>query len=232
MSHTLLLYPVYEDKEASEHISGSNGSNGNQGDVGTSDLASNHFEASDVLQLPTKTKKVDTYNIVMDLYGKAGDFEKASMTFRDMVKAGVDPDVVTYNTMINICGRAGRVREAKALFKKISEKGLVPDVASYNTLISMFVRRGEKQRALHYYQRMKEAGIAPNAITFQILLRHSMISSADIGSSVELTKDIASVMEELSLGVGEPMQDSELVQTIMLNLYEKAGSYLIFFSKF
>jgi len=238
-------------------MAGLNESDGNDGIVGAADSTSEHFESSsqgethqgkarqhpetpevvDGLELPVHAKKVDTYNIMMDLHGKAGDFEKASMTFRDMVKAGVDPDIVTYNTMIHICGRAGRVREAKALFKKISEKGLVPDVASYNTLISMFLRRGEKLKALHYYQRMKTAGIAPNAITFHMLLRHSMISVADIGSSVELGKHISSLMEELSLGVGEPMQDSELAQTIMLNLYKKAGSHLTssipcFFLKF
>ncbi|KAG0575260.1 hypothetical protein KC19_VG331200 [Ceratodon purpureus] len=211
------------DKEAYEQLAGSNGSNGDQEDVGASDSTSNRSESANDLELPIKPKKVDTYNIMMDLYGKAGDFEKASMTFRDMVAAGVDSDIVTYNTIIHICGRAGRVREAKALFKKISEKGLVPDVATYNTMISMFLRRGEKRSALHYYQRMKAAGTAPNLITFQILLRHSMISAADIGSNVELSKHINSLMEELSLGVGEPMQDSELVQTIMLNLYKYAG---------
>lgn len=224
-------------------MTGLNESDGNDGTVGVTASSVEQFESSsqgethlgkarqlpeapevgDGLKLPVHAKKVDTYNIMMDLHGKAGDFEKASMTFKEMVKAGVDPDIVTYNTMIHICGRAGRVREAKALFKKISEKGLVPDVASYNTLISLFVRRGEKLKALHYYQRMKTAGIAPNAITFHILLRHSMISVADIGSTVELGQHITSLMEELSLGVGEPMQDSELAQTIMLNLYKKAG---------
>lgn len=175
-------------------------------------------------------KKVDTYNIMMDLHGKAGDFEKASSTFRDMMEAGVDPDIVTYNTMMHICGRAGRVREAIALFKRISDKGLIPDTASYNTLIAMFIRRGEKQKALQYYQKMKAAGVAPNAITFHILLRHSLISIADIGKGVQISNHITSVMEELSAGIGEPMQDSELAQTIMLNLYKKAGLYLTLLS--
>lgn len=240
VSHTAVLHPVHEVKDNPVQMAGLNGSNVNEGALGTCDSTAEHFESSethlgkarkhpevvDASELPAHARKVDTYNIMMDLHGKAGDFEKASMTFRDMVKAGVDPDIVTYNTMIHICGRAGRIREAKALFKKISEKGLVPDVASYNTLISMFVRKGEKQKALHYYQRMKAVGVAPNAITFHILLRHSMISAADIGSSLELNKHISSVMEELSLGVGEPMQDSELAQMIMLNLYKKAGSHL------
>ncbi len=216
VSHVSVLHPVHDEaKDDPEQTAGLNGSDENEG---ARDSTAEQFESS-------LAKKADTYNIMMDLHGKAGDFEKASMTFRDMVMAGVDPDIVTYNTMMHICGRAGRVREAKALFKKISEKGLVPDVASYNTLISMFVRRGENQTALHYYQRMKAAGVAPNAVTFHILLRHSMISAADIGSSLELTKHITSVMEELSLGVGEPMHNSELAQLIMLNLYKKAGSH-------
>lgn len=235
-----MLRSVHEAKEDPVQMAGLNPRNENSGAEGASDSTPKHFERLDpevpehseaavgASELPTHAKKVDTYNIMMDLYGKAGDFEKASMTFRDMVKAGVDPDIVTYNTMMHICGRAGRVREAKALFKKISEKGLVPDVASYNTLISMFLRRGDKQKALIYYQSMKAAGVAPNAITFHILLRYSMVSAADVGSGLELTKHITSVMEELSLGVGEPMQDSELAQTIMLNLYKKAGSHLTF----
>lgn len=229
---------VGSGKDNSARMAGLNESGANEGSPGASNSTAEQLnfesmsrgrekakvsEAADVFESPVHAKQVDTYNIMMDLHGKAGDFDKASMTFRDMVKAGVHPDIVTYNTMIHICGRAGRVREAKALFRKISEKGLVPDVASYNTMISMFARGGEKAKALQYYQRMKAAGVAPNAITFHILLRHSMISVADGGSSLELGKLISSVIEELAVAVGEPVEDSELVQLIMLNLYKKAG---------
>ncbi|XP_024378675.1 uncharacterized protein [Physcomitrium patens] len=249
LPNTLAQLTSTSGKDACEQISGSNGSSiGSEGDVGTCDSAferlentasssprekasgsseqcsddSEHLEA-EALKAPPHPMKVDTYNIMMDLHGKAGDLEKASMTFRDMVNAGVDPDIVTYNTMIHICSRAGRVREAKSLFKKISEKGLVPDVASYNTLISMFIKRGEKQKALQYYQKMKTAGVTPDTVTFRILLKHSMLTAEGIGSNLELSKHITSVMEELSSGIGEVMQESELAQTIMLNLYKKAG---------
>ena len=175
----------------------------------------------------SQPKIVDTYNIMMDLYARAGQFGEASKVFSDMGKAGVAPDIVTYNCMIHTCGRAGRVQEAKAIFKKITEEGPVPNVATYNILISMFIKRRDKKMALKYYQKMKAGGLTPDAVTFRIILRDTMISAADVGLRVDLSKHLTMMMEELAAGVGEYIHKSEITQTILLNLYKKSGEQLL-----
>ena len=175
----------------------------------------------------SQPKIVDTYNIMMDLYARAGQFGEASKVFSDMGKAGVAPDIVTYNCMIHTCGRAGRVQEAKAIFKKIIEEGPVPNVATYNMLISMFIKRRDKKMALKYYQKMKAGGLTPDAVTFRIILRDTMISVADVGLRVDLSKHLTMMMEELAAGVGEYIHKSEITQTILLNLYKKSGEQLL-----
>lgn len=180
----------------------------------------------DVVGVNSQPKIVDTYNIMMDLYARAGQFGEASKVFSDMEKARVAPDIVTYNCMIHTCGRAGRVQEAKAIFKKIIEEGPVPNVATYNILISMFIKRRDKKMALKYYQKMKAGGLTPDAVTFRIILRDTMISAADVGLRVDLSKHLTLMMEELAAGVGEYIHKSEITQTILLNLYKKSGEQL------
>lgn len=180
----------------------------------------------ETLETPSYPKNAGTYNIMMDLYARGGQFAEASRLFGDMVKAGVSPDIVTHNSMIHICGRVGRVQEAKAIFKKMGKDGPSPDVATYNTLISMFIKRGEKQNALELCRQMKKVGVAPDSVTFRILLRDTLFSEANINPDVNSPKRIISVIEELAAGFREAMPKSEITLTIMLNLYKKSGEVL------
>ncbi|KAH9532656.1 hypothetical protein CY35_18G010100 [Sphagnum magellanicum] len=168
-------------------------------------------------------KNVETYNTMMDLYCCTGQFTEASRLLGDMMKVGVAPSIVTFNTMIKVCGRDGRLEEARAIYRKMKEKNCVPDIVTYNTLIALYLKAGKKQAALTYYRKMKEEGLCPDAVTFETLLRDDVILEADIAPHGDLSKNIATLMEELASGVGEVMHRSEITLTIMLNLYKRAG---------
>jgi pentatricopeptide repeat protein len=47
---------------------------------------------------------LNTYNTLIDTYGKSGRLEKVSDTFDQMLREGVAPNVVTFNTMIHCFG--------------------------------------------------------------------------------------------------------------------------------
>lgn len=47
------------------------------------------------------------YSVLVDLYGKAGMLDSATATFREMEKAGYEPDQVAYNALIHAYARAG-----------------------------------------------------------------------------------------------------------------------------
>ncbi|CAK9211734.1 unnamed protein product [Sphagnum troendelagicum] len=168
-------------------------------------------------------KNVETYNTMMDLYCCTGQFTEASRLLGDMMKVGVAPSIVTFNIMIKVCGRDGRLEEAKAIYRKMKEKNCVPDIVTYNTLIALYLKAGKKQAALTYYRKMKEEGLCPDAVTFETLLRDDAILEADITAHGDLSKNIATLMEDLASGVGEVMHRSEITLTIMLNLYKRAG---------
>jgi pentatricopeptide repeat protein len=160
---------------------------------------------------------------MMDLYCCTGQFTEASRLLGDMMKVGVAPSTVTFNTMIKVCGRDGRLEEARAIYRKMKEKNCVPDIVTYNTLIALYLKAGKKQAALTYYRKMKEEGLCPDAVTFETLLRDDVILEADITPHRDLSKNIATLMEELASGVGEVMHRSEITLTVMLNLYKRAG---------
>ncbi len=168
-------------------------------------------------------KNVETYNTMMDLYCCTGQFTEASRLLGDMMKVGVAPSIVTFNTMIKVCGRDGRLEEARAIYRKMKEKNCVPDIVTYNTLIALYLKAGKKQAALTYYRKMKEEGLCPDGVTFETLLRDDVILEADITPHGDLSKNNATLMEELASGVGEVMHRSEITLTIMLNLYKRAG---------
>jgi pentatricopeptide repeat protein len=55
-----------------------------------------------------------TYNTLIDTYGKAGQLEKVSDTFNQMLKEGVAPSVITFNTMIHVWGKHHRIERVSA----------------------------------------------------------------------------------------------------------------------
>ncbi|KAL2652282.1 hypothetical protein R1flu_020410 [Riccia fluitans] len=164
-------------------------------------------------------RDVETYNVMIDMYGKAGRFADASNVFSEMMDAGVAPDTVTFNTIIKVCGLSGRRQEAEAMFLKMEESGIAPDLATFNTLIAIFCGEGNLQVAMDYFQSMKIKGIVPDEVTFNTLLS-AFVSRNQVKEVESLLKE----MQELSLTPGESVSVGLVILYLRLGLRVKASS--------
>lgn len=127
---------------------------------------------------------VETFNAMIDMYGRTGRFAEASKFFSDMIEANVALDTVTFNTMIKVCGLAGRLSEAESMFVKMKDIGIKSDLATYNTLIAIFVKVGKLETAMEYFEKMKVDGLLPDNVTYHTLL--SSLASRDRVKDAEL----------------------------------------------
>lgn len=118
-----------------------------------------------------KPRRAATYNTLIDLYGKAGELDKASEVFAEMLTNGVAPDVITFNTMIGVCGTNGRLGEAEALLGEMEQRGVRPDAKTFNVFMSVYAATGNVEKVLKYYRKISLAGLRPDVVTHRIILQ-------------------------------------------------------------
>ncbi|KAL2331136.1 hypothetical protein Fmac_018717 [Flemingia macrophylla] len=157
--------------------------------------ASDSMLSSNGLQKP---KLSSTYNVLIDLYGKAGRLSDAADVFSEMLKAGVPVDVCTFNTMMFVCGSHGNLVEAEALLGMMEEKGVSPDTKTFNILLSLYADAGDMDAAVACYRRTREAGLSPDEVTYRALL--GVLCKKNMVRHVE---DLIDEMKDLFVDVDE-----------------------------
>ncbi|KAG2372421.1 Pentatricopeptide repeat-containing protein [Vigna angularis] len=160
--------------------------------------ASSDRAHSNLRNVPQKPRLSTTYNVLIDLYGKARQLSDASEVFEQMLKEGVAMDVWTFNTMIFICGSRGDLVEAEALLGIMEEKGVAPDTKTYNIFLSLYAEARDVDVAASCYRRVREAGLCPDVVTYRALL--GMLCKKNMVQDVE---DLIDEMERDSVGVDE-----------------------------
>ncbi|XP_062209971.1 pentatricopeptide repeat-containing protein At3g23020-like [Phragmites australis] len=111
-----------------------------------------------------------TYNTLIDTYGKAGQLEKVSNTFNQMLRGGITPNVVTFNTMIHVWGKHHRMEQVASLVTMMEEFQCVPDTRTYNILISLYRESDDIDVAEYYFWKMKAENLVPDVVSYRTLL--------------------------------------------------------------
>ncbi|KAM3212735.1 hypothetical protein ACQJBY_065657 [Aegilops geniculata] len=124
-----------------------------------------------IQKVPRKPKLVETYNTMIDLYGKAGRHKNAMDMFVDMLAYQVMPDICTFNTMIFGFGSCGSVKEAEALLANMVVRGITPDIRTYNVMMTLFASMGDAEGVLKYYHQIGRTGLCADAVSYRILLQ-------------------------------------------------------------
>ncbi|XP_008778026.1 pentatricopeptide repeat-containing protein At3g23020 [Phoenix dactylifera] len=153
-----------------------------------------------------------TYNTLIDTYGKAGELEKASNTFAQMLRAGIAPDIVTFNTMIHVCGNHGCLEEVASLMAMMEELRCLPNTRTYNILISLYVKSDDIGLAASYLLKMKVDGQVPDIVSYRTLLYAYSIRNM-VGEAEALVLE----MEEKGLEL------DEYTQSALTRMYVNAG---------
>ncbi|KAH0454831.1 hypothetical protein IEQ34_016755 [Dendrobium chrysotoxum] len=76
------------------------------------------------------------YCLMVDLWGKAGDIERACAWYFAMIEEGLKPNVPTCNSLLSAYLRAHRFTEARGVLLDMLCIGLVPSLQTYTLLLS------------------------------------------------------------------------------------------------
>lgn len=166
-----------------------------------------------------------TYNTLIDTYGKAGQLEKASRTFAEMLREGIVPDIVTFNTMIHMYGNNGLLEEVPALMMIMDEYQCVADTRTYNILISIHLKINDLSIAAGYFSKLKLAGLEPDVVSYRTLLYAYSIRNM-VGEAEALIVE----MECQGLEIDEYTQSALTRMYINVGMIDKSWSWFEKFS--
>uniref|UniRef100_A0A0D9VPV7 Uncharacterized protein n=1 Tax=Leersia perrieri TaxID=77586 RepID=A0A0D9VPV7_9ORYZ len=153
-----------------------------------------------------------TYNTLIDTYGKAGQLEKVSDTFNQMLREGVSPNVVTFNTMIHVWGKHRRMEQVASLMRTMEEFQCLPDTRTYNILISLYREINDIDVAEYYFRKMKTENLLPDVVSCRTLLYGYSIKGM-VTEAEALLKE----MHERNLVI------DEYTQSAVTRMYANAG---------
>eukprot|EP00668_Euglena_longa_P018954 GGOE01023617.1.p1 GENE.GGOE01023617.1~~GGOE01023617.1.p1 ORF type:complete len:1013 (+),score=245.60 GGOE01023617.1:92-3130(+) len=120
-----------------------------------------------------------TYNVLIDAFGKAQDFQTMEELYELLLAEGITPNVITYNTMLFAFGKAGRFAKMDSFFNQMlqdhatkgsGEPCVTRDVTTFITLMDAHGRAGHIEQMEIYHRAMLAAGHKPSLKVYNALL--------------------------------------------------------------
>ncbi|XP_027338422.1 pentatricopeptide repeat-containing protein At1g77360, mitochondrial [Abrus precatorius] len=111
-----------------------------------------------------------TYSILLEGWGKAPNLPRAREVFREMVRAGCDPDVVTYGIMVDILCKVGRVDEAVEVVKEMDARNCRPTSFIYSVLVHTYGVEHRIEDAIDTFLEMERKGIKADVVVYNALI--------------------------------------------------------------
>lgn len=106
-------------------------------------------------EVPEKNKEVYLWNVIIGGYGMHGHGKTAVLLFRQMVKAGIEPNEVTFTSTLHACSHAGLVDDGLDLLKFLLEnRPAIPNVDHYTCIVDLLGRSGRLEEAYDIICRM------------------------------------------------------------------------------
>lgn len=113
------------------------------------------------------------FHMMIYMYKKARDYEKARKLFSLMVERGIQQSTVTYNSLMSF---ETNYKEVSNIYDQMQRAGLQPDVVSYALLINAYGKARREEEALAVFEEMLDAGVRPTHKAYNILLDAFAIS--------------------------------------------------------
>ncbi|CAM8899925.1 unnamed protein product [Rhodiola kirilowii] len=91
---------------------------------------------------------VESYNALINVHGRAGQWRWAMNIMEDMLRAAIPPSRSTYNNLINACGSSGNWKEALKVCKTMTDNGVGPDLVTHNIILSAYKNGAQYAKGL------------------------------------------------------------------------------------
>lgn len=113
------------------------------------------------------------FHMMIYMYKKAGNYDKARRTFAKMAERGIPQSTVTFNSLMSF---ETNYKEVSNIYDQMQRAGLEPDVVSYALLIKAYGKARREDEALAVFEDMLDAGVRPTRKSYNILLDAFAIS--------------------------------------------------------
>mmetsp|Transcript_22132 Transcript_22132/g.89637 ORF Transcript_22132/g.89637 Transcript_22132/m.89637 type:complete len:695 (-) Transcript_22132:524-2608(-) len=114
-----------------------------------------------------------TYNTLLTLQSKQGEYETLWWTYEKMIENGIVPTLHTYTILITAASRQANMELAEKLFLRMTlqkEQPLSPNIVTFNALLSGYAKLGDEEAAEKVADRMLRARVGPDHITLTSLM--------------------------------------------------------------
>ncbi|CAI9089888.1 OLC1v1024539C1 [Oldenlandia corymbosa var. corymbosa] len=113
------------------------------------------------------------FHMMIYMYKKAGNYDKARHLFSLMAERGVKQTTVTYNSLMSF---ENNYKEVSRIYDQMQRAKIKPDVVSYALLIKAYGKARREEEALAVFEEMLDAGVRPSQKAYNILLDAFAIS--------------------------------------------------------
>ncbi|KAF7806564.1 pentatricopeptide repeat-containing protein [Senna tora] len=129
-----------------------------------------------------------TFNVMLDIYGKAKLFKKAKRLFIMAKKQGL-VDVISYNTLIATYGKNKDFQNMSSTVQKMQFDGFAVSLEAYNSMLDAYGKDGQMETFRTVLQKMKESSCASDHYTYNTVI--------NIYGEQGWINEVASVLREL-----------------------------------
>lgn len=127
-----------------------------------------------------------TFNILLSGWKSSGE---AQDFLDEMVRVGVQPDIVSYNSLIDAYCKDKELDKAYALFNKMQDENIMPDVITYTCIIGGLGLVGQPDKATRILKEMHEYGCYPDVAAYNATIRNFCIAKR-LGEAYQLLDEM------------------------------------------
>lgn len=110
-----------------------------------------------------------TFNVMLDIYGKAKLFKKAERLFLMAKKRGL-VDVISYNTIIAAYGKNMDFKNMSSTVQKMQFDGFSVSLEAYNSMLDVYGKDSQIETFRTILQKMKESSCTFDHYTYNIMI--------------------------------------------------------------
>lgn len=136
-----------------------------------------------------------SYTAMINIYGSNGDTDSALQLFAEMLKGGIEPNIMSYTIVIQCLGKARRIQQAVEVLESGLEKGLKPDDRLCGCLLSVI--------ALSSGEEMEMVLSSLEKVNQNLVKLIRVLGDAQVGGD-DITKELKSVLNGAAPEVRRP----------------------------
>eukprot|EP00891_Asterochloris_glomerata_P006084 jgi/Astpho2/6084/Aster-04031 len=159
-----------------------------------------------------------TYNTLIDVYGKLGQWQEALGVLETLRMEGIQPVTRTCNTLMIACNTSGQWQEALRVYEDMLAAGHVPNTTTYNALITAHSKAGSFNKVLEAFQQMVQQGERSRELMYMHFTRQGGCAAL---LCTTLERPAAHVRPDLPQGC----QRSVITYSSLISACEKAGEW-------